>query len=171
MAKTWREKHDGHKHPVQIETLDKPFAGKPPGATMVIATPKDMTAFFKSVPRGKSRSMDDLRAHLAKKHKTDFACPLTTGIFSRIAAEHAYAQIAEGESANAVAPFWRVIDPKSPLAKKLACGPDFISRMRAEEGIADAPPPVRKKAASAKPRAAVKKSAPGKAAARSRKSV
>lgn len=166
MAKTWREKHDSHKHPIAIQTLDRPFAGHPVGAKMLIATPKDMTAYFKSVPRGKLRDMDALRRSLASKYKTDFVCPLTTGIFSRIAAEHAYAQIAEGAATETVAPFWRVIDPNSPLAKKLACGPDFIRLMRESEGAQAAPAPRRPKA-----KAPAAKKRPARATARSRKSV
>jgi hypothetical protein len=30
-------------------------------------------------------------------------------------------------------PFWRVIAPDSPLARKLSCGPDFIRYRRALE--------------------------------------
>lgn len=175
MPKSWRDKHDGHKHPVQIETLEKPFAGFPPGATMVIATPKDMTAYFKSVPRGKTRDVAGLRRHLAAKYKADVACPLTTGIFTRIAAEYAYAQMEEGALADTVAPFWRVIDPASPLAKKLACGADFIRRMRAEEGAPSLAPAntktkkaPRKKLAPSRAKPPATRKASG---ARSRKSV
>lgn len=164
MAKTWREKHDGHKQPIDIRALEKPFAGHPVGAKMLIATPKDMTAYFKSVPRGTLRDMDALRRSLAAKHKADFVCPLTTGIFLRIAAEHAYAQILEGAAAETVGPFWRVIDPNSPLAKKLACGPDFIRFMREREGAESSPAPRRAKAQAAKKR-------PLDAPERSRKSV
>jgi hypothetical protein len=32
-----------------------------------------------------------------------------------------------------ITPFWRVIEPKSALAKKLTCGPEFIEEMRAAE--------------------------------------
>jgi hypothetical protein len=147
MAKSWREKHDNHPHPAHIETLDKPYAGFPRGATMLIATPKEMTAYFRSVPRGKTRTMEQLRAALAKRHGADVTCPLTTGIFCRIAAEHAWERHEMG--ARSVAPFWRVIDPDSPLARKLTCGPEFIRKQRAAEGTAS-PPPLRKQPTSRK---------------------
>jgi len=133
MARTWREKHDNHKRSAQIETLSKPFAGLPRGARIVIATPKEMSAYFRSVPRGKTRTMAQLRDALARRYAVDAACPMTTGIFCRIAAEFAYEQLQMG--AKKVAPFWRVIDPSSPLAKKLSCGPDFIRKQRHAEGI------------------------------------
>ncbi|MBM3347843.1 MAG: hypothetical protein FJY55_15320 [Betaproteobacteria bacterium] len=81
--------------------------------------------------------LEQLRAALAKTYAADGACPLTTGIFCRIAAEHAYEQFQMG--AKRVAPFWRVIDPASPLARKLSCGPAFIRKQRQVEGIADPP--------------------------------
>ena len=37
------------------------------GQTIAIATPKEISAFLKRVPAGKTRTMDDLRATLAKK--------------------------------------------------------------------------------------------------------
>lgn len=152
MPKTWREKHDGHKHPPQVERLDKPYAGLPRSATIVIATPKDITAYMRKIPRGKSRDMDQLRATLAKKYGADGACPLTTGIFSRIAAEFAFEQLEMGAKPSDVAPFWRLIEPNSALAKKLSCGPDFISARREEEGIAPQGQPAASKRPSAKHR-------------------
>ena len=41
---------------------------------------------MKKVPKGKLTTINELRTTLAKKHKTDFICPITTGIFSWIAA-------------------------------------------------------------------------------------
>jgi hypothetical protein len=32
-------------------------------------------------------------------------------------------------------PFWRVISPQTPIAKKLSFGIDFLLKMRKEEGI------------------------------------
>jgi hypothetical protein len=34
------------------------------------------------VPRGKLATIDEVRACLAKKHGTDIACPMATGIFA-----------------------------------------------------------------------------------------
>ena len=147
MAKSWREKHDHHAQPAHVEVLDKPFAGLPPGATIAIATPREISAYLRSIPRGKSRTMDQLRALLAKRHGADAACPLTTGIFCRIVAEVACEDLRMGV-ANA-APFWRLIDPNSPLAKKLSCGPEFIRQRRSAEGIVDAPPKAARRAVKA----------------------
>ncbi|HNJ46805.1 MAG: hypothetical protein H6916_05620 [Novosphingobium sp.] len=132
MARSWQDKHDNHRHPTKVEVLEKPYAGLLPGQTIAIATPAQISAYFRSVPRGETRSMAQLRAHLARLQGADGACPMTTAIFSRIAAENAYERLLAGE--RHVAPFWRVIDPGSPLARKLACGMQFIRDRRAEEG-------------------------------------
>ena len=68
-------------------------------------------------------------------HHADFTCPLTAGIFLRIAAELAWEQHQAGKSLTAITPFWRIVDAKSPAAKKLACGVDFIVKQRRREGL------------------------------------
>ena len=105
---------------------------------------------MRKIPKGKSRSMEQLRAALAKKYAADGACPLTTGIFTRIAAEFAYEQIAMGARPMEVAPFWRLIEPTAPLAKKVSCGAEFLARMRAAEGIEPIKPERKKKPARAR---------------------
>jgi hypothetical protein len=76
------------------------------------------------------------REDLAIAHRADFTCPLTAGIFLRIAAELAWEQHQHGKPLAKITPFWRVVDLKSPLAKKLACGVAFIAKQRQREGIA-----------------------------------
>jgi hypothetical protein len=131
MARTWKDKHDNHRYPAKIEVVEKPFAGLLPGQRMVIATPAEVTAYFRSVPKGQVRDMQQLRAHLARRHQADVACPMATAIFCRIASEYAYERYLVGD--RHPAPFWRVVDPGSPMARKLACGQQFIRDRRAEE--------------------------------------
>ena len=49
------------------------------------------SALIKKVPRGRLVTINELRTALAKKHRADFACPITTGIFAWMAA-HAPAE-------------------------------------------------------------------------------
>lgn len=56
----------------------------------------------------------------------------TTGIFLRIVAEANFEKGQNGASLESIAPFWRVIDPKSALAEKLSFGKEFL-----EERITD----------------------------------
>jgi hypothetical protein len=53
--------------------------------------------------------------------------------FLRTVAEAAWDQIEAGTPVTQVAPFWRVVDPASPLAKKLRAGSEWITQQRAAE--------------------------------------
>lgn len=87
----------------------------------------------RNIAPGNTRKPEEVRADLAVRHGADATCPLTTGIFLRIIAEVALEDLAAGATLESVTPFWRVVDPKSPLAKKLSCGPEFIQIRRTEE--------------------------------------
>lgn len=132
MAKSWYEKLHNGRSPV-VEVLDKPFAGLPPGSKMLISTPLEVQELVQAIPYGQSRSTADIRGELAKRHGAETTCPLTTGIFLRIVAEATLADMEEGKEPGT--PFWRAIDPKSPVAKKLSCGVEFLKARRAAEGI------------------------------------
>lgn len=139
MARTWTQKHNEHRHPASVQVLDKPYAGRPAGTTMLVATPRDITAYLRSIPRGEARTMEQLRESLASQYDAEMVCPMTTGIFARIAAEFAWEQLEAGTPLEAVAPFWRLIEPSAPLAKRLRCGNEFVRGLREAEGIADRP--------------------------------
>lgn len=130
--KTWKEKLAGGEEP-HVEVLQKPFGGAMPGARMLIVNPRTVDTFMRAQPPGARFSVADMRAALAEEAQVDLACPLSTGIFARIAAEAALDDLNAGASLDSITPFWRVIEPKSPLAKKLSCGPDFVAERRAAE--------------------------------------
>lgn len=134
MPKTWSEKF-AHPPKPSVTKLGKPYAGHDAGARMLIATPAVVAAYVEAIPRGESRTMPQMREELAEAHRADFACPLTTGIFLRIASELAWEQHQAGTALSKITPFWRVVDLKSPMASKLACGPEFIARQRKAERI------------------------------------
>lgn len=134
MPKSWTEKF-AHPPKPSVTKLGKPYAGHDAGEKMLIATPAVVAAYVSAVPRGESRSMPQMREDLAAAHRADFTCPLTAGIFLRIAAELAWEQHQAGKALSKITPFWRVVDLKSPMAKKLACGSEFIARQRNAERI------------------------------------
>ncbi|MGA2854944.1 MAG: hypothetical protein ABSE90_12540, partial [Verrucomicrobiota bacterium] len=99
--------------------------------TFVIPAPREVDALMKQVPRRRVVTINELRNALAKKHQTDFACPLTTGIFSWIAA-HAAAE-AEAEGAKRVTPYWRTLKTGGEINPKYPGGADGVAkRLRAE---------------------------------------
>jgi hypothetical protein len=131
-TKTWAEKMK--TKPPHTAVLEKDFAGIPAGAKLLISSPLEIEAYLRErVPAGTTKDIPQLRRELAKRHKGDATCPLTTAIFLRIVSENAWDQIEAGAKHRDVAPFWRVVDPKSPLAKKLRAGPDWIARQRQTE--------------------------------------
>lgn len=44
-------------------------------------------------------------------------------------------EIELGKKPEQATPFWRLMEPDSTIAQKLACGSDFINEMRQQEGI------------------------------------
>ena len=105
----------------------------PVGARLLISSPRRIDEEIRRLERGATLSTAALRERLATQAGAEACCPLTAGIFLRIVAEAAWDELQDGASPDSVTPFWRVVEPRSPLAKKLRCGPDFIAAMRARE--------------------------------------
>ena len=132
MRKTWTEKFHNGKPP-KIVVLEKPYMGASAGSRMLVASPEAVKGYIDAIPRGEFRTVAQLRTDLAKKFKADIACPTSTGIFVRIVSEVALEDIEAGKPAKQITPFWRVVDPESPAAQKLSCGPEFVAKQRAAE--------------------------------------
>jgi len=100
--KSWIEKYSeaGKKGGIKKQT-DK--------GLMYISTPKEIESIIKKVPKGKLITTKYIIDKLNKKHKVDFTCPLTTGIFVSIVANKAEEEKSEGKNSNT--PYWRVVKP------------------------------------------------------------
>jgi hypothetical protein len=119
--------------PLQIKTIEKPFAGIPAGSSMLIVTPKMVDSIVCSVPFGKTIQQADIRTALAKRYNAQYACPVTTGISLRVVSEVAFLNFLNDSEGVDITPFWRAVDPQSALAGKLDCGRDFIISKRKAE--------------------------------------
>ncbi len=126
--KSWREKLADDKDLPKVCTVTGKLSKRWGDGRFVIPAPREVDALMKQVPKGRVVTINELRAALAKKHRADFACPITTGIFSWIAAHAAAEDEAEGK--KRITPFWRTlkmggeVNPKYPggaaaLAKRL----------------------------------------------------
>ncbi len=131
----WRKRMRSAK-PAKTVTLHADFGGVKAGTVMFIATPEIIASYIAAIPPGETRSVPRLRNELARRYKAQATCPVTTAIYLRVVAEAALTDLAEGAEAAGVTPFWRVIDPGSPIARRLTCGDDFIHHQRALEGAA-----------------------------------
>ena len=129
--KSWREKLADDKGLPRVCKAAGKLSKRWGTGTFVIPAPREVDALMKQVPKGRVATINELRRALAKKHKTDFACPITTGIFSWIAANAAAEAAAEG--AQRITPFWRTLKAGGELNPKYPGGVEGIAkRLRAE---------------------------------------
>lgn len=134
--KTWTEKMQGAQAPV-IKRLEKDFADMKAGERMLIATPQLVADYICQIPKGSTATLSQMRTDLAAVHGADVTCPVTSGIFLRIAAEAAYEAYQNGTALSRITPFWRMISANSPTARKLSFGTELLTRQRRREGITD----------------------------------
>jgi hypothetical protein len=132
MRKTWQEKMNPGAKP-KIVRLDKPYAGVAVGAKLLVATPEIVRDYIAAIPKGETRTVREMREDLARTYKADATCPASSGIFVRITAEAALEEAEKGKAISRITPFWRIVDPASPAAQKISCGPKFIVARRDAE--------------------------------------
>jgi hypothetical protein len=132
--KTWREKLADDKDLPKVVRLDPAAAERWGGATLAIATPREIDALMRSVPRGRVTTINELRAAVAKRHDAAAGYPITTGIFSWIAANAAEEATAAGE--KNVTPYWRTLKSGGELNPKYPGGVTALRRKLAAEGHA-----------------------------------
>ncbi|HNP21570.1 MAG TPA: hypothetical protein PKM63_10940 [Panacibacter sp.] len=132
--KTWAEKMKTPAAP-EVKRTEKAFTDIPEHSLMLIPTPVIIDAYIKQIPKGRAMDVTTLRNDLAAEHHAAKTCPLTTGIFLRIVAEAAWEEHVKGKALKNITPFWRVIDERSKVAAKLACGAEKIAELRKREGI------------------------------------
>lgn len=104
-----------------------------PNATMVISTPKEVDGIIRRVPKGKVTTINDIRAHLAARHGTTLACPVTTGLFVIIAAKAAEELRALGRLR--LTPYWRVLKLGGELNEKFPGGAQAQRARLEAEGV------------------------------------
>ena len=101
--------------------------------TMLIPTPKLVDALVRRIPKGKLITVGELRRKLAADFGADVACPLTTGIFVRIAAEAAEEDRANGR--RRITPYWRVVKDDGGLNPKFPGGEKLQTRHLRDDGF------------------------------------
>ena len=99
---------------------------------MLISSPRSIAKYIKKIPYGKEKTIKLMRQELAKFADADNTCPLTTGIFLRIAIE---ASLESQTGDKPGLPFWRVINERSPITKKLPISKDDLIYLRTKEGL------------------------------------
>jgi len=122
--KSWREKL----------LSDNPKSGKLPrvvnlnekqqaffkAKTLAIPSPMEVDELMRKVPKGKLTTINDMRGVIAKRHKADAGCPVTTGIFAWIASHAAEEERNEGK--KRITPYWRTLKNGGELNPKYPGG-------------------------------------------------
>ena len=130
-ATRWREKLEKPQEPkvVQIPPKMSRFGA----GTMLIPTPMLVDELIRRVPKGRLITSSELRRKLAGNFGANVTCPLTTGIFLRIAAEAAEEDRANGK--RRLTPYWRVVKDDGSLNPKYPGGVESQARNLRAEGF------------------------------------
>ena len=117
--KSWREKMQNPELPKLVPVFPKMQArfGNVP---MLIPSPTEVEECIRAIPQGRTTTVTRIRDDLARKHLVQVTCPLTTGMFVRIAAEAAEEDARAGRAE--ITPYWRVVKDDGSLYEKFPGG-------------------------------------------------
>ena len=101
--------------------------------TILIPRPRDVDTIMRSVRKGRLITVAQIRDRLAKAAGADCACPLTTGIFVRVAAEAAEEDARDGRVR--ITPYWRTVKDGGKLNGKYPGGVEAQAKRLRNEGF------------------------------------
>jgi alkylated DNA nucleotide flippase Atl1 len=128
---SWREKLEKPQEPKLVKVPPKMTRfGK---GTMLIPTPLLVDEIVRRIPKGRLVTVGEIRRKLAADFGADVTCPLTTGIFVRIAAEAAEEDRASGR--KRITPYWRVVKDDGSLNPKFPGGAELQTEYLRNEGL------------------------------------
>src|SRR4051794_32661526 len=129
--KSWQAKLADSKDLPKVVAITGRMSHKWGEGTVVIPAPIEVDALMRQVPKGRITTQNQLREQLALKHKASIGCPITTGIFSWIAAHAAEEAAAAGR--KRITPYWRTLKSTGELNPKYPGGVESqAARLRAE---------------------------------------
>ncbi|MBL8594874.1 MAG: hypothetical protein JNK01_19470 [Devosia sp.] len=132
MPKSWTERLNAPAEPV-VKLAPISIAGMRAGQLMLVPTARMIADFMSAIPPGHAVGIRAMRQELAQRHQAEVTCPIYTGYHLRTVAEAALEAYAAGVPAEAITPFWRVLDETSPTTGRLPDGVAFIAARRAAE--------------------------------------
>lgn len=130
--KSWREKVEKEQAATFAE-IPPIWENKMGVGQMVITSPKMMYELVMQVPKGSLVLQDEIRLKFARDFKVQHTCPMTTGIFLRIAAEASEEYRSEG--VKKIAPYWRVVKENGMLNEKFPGGIEGQKALLEKEGF------------------------------------
>lgn len=130
--KSWREKLADSKGLPKVGRISGKMTRRWGIGTMVVPAPLEVDAIMRRVPRGKLITINQIRGALAKKHRVNVCCPITTGIFAWIAANAAEESAAKGK--KQITPYWRTLKTGGELNPKYPGGVERLGKLLKAEG-------------------------------------
>ena len=130
--KTWQEKLADSKGLPKVEKITDKMRKRWGTGTVVIPAPIEVDEIMKQVPEGRLTTINQIRVLLAQKHGATIGCPITTGIFTNIAARAAEEAAAEGK--KDITPYWRTLKSGGELNEKYPGGVEAQAAHLREEG-------------------------------------
>ncbi|HOO96747.1 MAG TPA: MGMT family protein [Caldisericia bacterium] len=124
MPKTTREK---------LATKTKREVKETSEGLLLIPSAPDVEEQMRRPKNGQLITTGIIREALTKKHGAKRACPLVTGIFSKMVAQAAEEDRADG--IEDIVPWWRTLKPDGSLNEKYPDGPDYQADLLTEEGF------------------------------------
>jgi alkylated DNA nucleotide flippase Atl1 len=129
---SWQEKLADSKDLPRVEKIDEKKSKRWGTGTFVIPAPIEVNEIMRKVSKGKLITINEIRQILAKKHNATIGCPITTGIFSWIAA-HAADEM-EKEGKKDITPYWRTLKSGGTLNEKYPGGLANLKKRLEAEG-------------------------------------
>ena len=130
--KSWSEKLKDSKDFPRVEKITDKLSKRWGSGTVVIPAPMEVDEIMRKVSEGKLTTINEIRTALAKKHGATIGCPITTGIFARIAAGAAEEQRQKGE--KNITPYWRTLKTGGVINEKYPGGPEAQKKLLEKEG-------------------------------------
>jgi len=129
--RTFREKLADDKDLPKVIRITGKMTKRWGKGTCVIPAPREVDALMRKVRKGKLTTINELRRVLAERHRASMGCPITTGIFARIAAGAAAEDAAAGK--KRITPYWRTLKTGGEINPKYPGGvAGQAERLRAE---------------------------------------
>jgi hypothetical protein len=129
---TWVEKLNASKRLPKVEKITDKMNKRWATGIVVIPAQIKVDEIMREFPAGKLITINEIRAVLARKHKTKIGCPITTGIFAWIAAHAAEEREQNGE--KHITPYWCTLKTGGVLKEKYPGGVDAQKQRLEREG-------------------------------------
>lgn len=130
--KSWSEKLRDNKGLPKVVKIPGKLSKRWGRGTIVIPAPMEVNEIMKKVAKGKLITINEIRQIVAKSHKATIGCPITCGIFARIAAGAAEEESKKGK--KDITPYWRTLKSDGSLNEKYPGGVKGQKKLLEKEG-------------------------------------